>query len=46
MDFLTILQERRSIRKYTGEHVSDADLQEVLEAGLYLSPVAVADRGS
>ena len=34
MDFLTILQERRSIRKYTGEHVSDADLQEVLEAGL------------
>ena len=32
MDFLTILQERRSIRKYTGEHVSDADLQEVLEA--------------
>ncbi len=34
MDFLTILQERRSIRKYTGEHIEDADLQEVLEAGL------------
>lgn len=34
MDFLEILQERRSIRKYEKEHISDADLQEVLQAGL------------
>lgn len=34
MDLLEIMQNRRSIRKYTGEKISDEALEKVLQAGL------------
>lgn len=37
MSFLEILQNRHSVRKYTGEKIPDAALQQVIQAGL-LSP--------
>lgn len=34
-DILDIMKERRSIRKYTDQKVSDDNLEKILEAGLY-----------
>lgn len=35
MDLLEIMQNRRSVRKYTGQPVAQEDLQRILEAGLF-----------
>ncbi len=32
-DILAIYQKRRSVRKYTGDPVAEADLELILEAG-------------
>ena len=37
MDLLEIMQNRRSVRKYTGKPVSEENLKMILQAGL-LSP--------
>lgn len=34
MELLKLLQSRRSIRKYTDEHISDETLEKILQAGL------------
>lgn len=34
MELLKLLQSRRSIRKYTGERISDETLEKILQAGL------------
>lgn len=34
MELLKLLQRRRSIRKYTDEHISDETLEKILQAGL------------
>ena len=34
-EVLTCLEERRSVRKYKGEQISDAQLEAILKAGLY-----------
>ena len=34
MELLKLLQSRRSIRKYTDEHISDETLEKILKAGL------------
>ena len=34
MDLLQALKNRRSVRAYTGEHISDTDLDMILKAGL------------
>ena len=34
MELLKLLQSRRSIRKYTDEHISDEKLEKILQAGL------------
>ncbi len=34
MELLKLLQSRRSIRRYTGEHISDETLEKILQAGL------------
>lgn len=33
MDLLNLIQSRKSVRKYSDKHISDADLKKVLEAG-------------
>ena len=43
MELLDIFRNRRSIRKYTGEKITDEQLQKVLEAGL-LAPSGKAKR--
>ena len=34
MELLELLQKRRSIRKYTGEHIPEDKLEKILQAGL------------
>ena len=34
MELLELLQKRRSIRKYTGEHIPEDKLERILQAGL------------
>ena len=48
MDFLDVLQNRHSVRRYSGEEISQSALLKILQAGL-LSPCACAElqrRGS
>lgn len=37
MELLELLQKRRSIRKYTGEHIPEDKLERILQAGLLAS---------
>ncbi len=43
MDLLEIMRNRRSVRKYTGEHIEDEKIEKVLQAGM-LSASAKARR--
>lgn len=43
MNLMEVLQHRRSVRKYTGEHIPEEALRQVLQAGL-LSPSGRARR--
>ena len=42
MDFLDVLQNRHSVRRYSGEEISQSALLKILQAGL-LSPCACAE---
>ena len=44
MDILSLMKERRSIRKYQDKQIDREDLEKIIEAGLY-APNAGGGRG-